>query len=286
MPRVLIAEGNTPAISASRQADGRPDLAENYARALTHYAPDLETEITQPYFDGWDLDRVDLQSYDGLAVTGSSVEWSAADERARPFWNLCEKAFEAGLPVIGCCWGLQNAAVVLGGKTEAGPNGMEVGFARQVALTEEGRGHPFHEGRTPVFDVLCIHRDDVTFVPEGAVITATNAHTRVQGMVYENGSTQFWGVQYHPEMRLIDVAYVLRKRDIPWPGGAVDANAAADDLDRVFSNPDGEADLRAKRQIGDEIVDVDLHGVELCNWLNTKILKLSELGRDQNPTAT
>ncbi|MEM1277204.1 MAG: type 1 glutamine amidotransferase [Pseudomonadota bacterium] len=281
MPRVLVADGNTPALNARRKADGRDPYGLNYGKVLQHFAPELEIEIALPYYDGWDLDQIDFDALDGLAVTGSSVDWCASDTRARPFWELYEKAFAAGKPVLGCCWGLQNAAVVLGGESDAGPHGLELGFARDVALTEAGKAHPFHKGRTPVFDVLCVHRDDVTRIPKGAEVTATNAHTTVQGMVYEEGDTQFWGVQYHPEMKLTDVAYIFRKRDFTWKGERANALALADDLETIVAGPEAATDLCQEHKIGGDLIDFAAHGVELRNWLEVQIFGRSGDGLTQ-----
>ncbi|MEM8843257.1 MAG: type 1 glutamine amidotransferase [Pseudomonadota bacterium] len=271
MARVLIADGNPAELNARRLKSGRPGTAEAYGVALRRFDPSLEIRITRPYYDGWSLDRVDLDGIDGLAVTGSGVDWSAADERAAPYWRLYERAFSAGVPVLGCCWGLQNAAVVLGGDTTAGPNGVETGFARDLTLTEAGRHHPLHASRAPVFDALCIHRDDVTRVPAGAVVTASNAHTHVQGMVYEQGEAHFWGVQYHPEMELMDVAYILRRREPGENGEGGTFREMADDLAAIADAPDATHDLRERHDIGDGLVNPAIHGAELRNWLVHKV---------------
>ena len=221
MPRILIADGNTPDITARIRADGCPAFGEGYASALRHFDCRVETLITEPYAPGYDLGSFDIASFDGLAVTGSGVDWSGADERARPFWQLYEAAFSAGVPAIGCCWGLQTAAVVLGGDTAAGPNGFELAFARDVTLTEDGASHPFHAGREGAFDMLCMHRDDVTRVPEGAVVTATNAHTHVQGMVYEQGDVRFWGVQQSTRRYLRRRAKRIRIEDSQQKGSSI-----------------------------------------------------------------
>ena len=268
MTRILIAEGNTPELLEGRTHLGQPWTAEAYGAALARFAPGIEITVTRPYFDGWDLDALDLAQFDGLAVTGSGVAWSGADERARPFWQLYEKTFASGTPAIGCCWGLQTAAVVLGGETTAGPNGVEAGFARDVTLTEAGRSHPFHANRPARFDVLCMHRDDVTRLPDGAVVTATNAHTAVQGMVYDQAGVRFWGVQYHPEITLADVAYYFRRSEGGFAGLDISLQDAAPDLEAILADPAGNSELCSRYRIQDAILDPARHGAELENWLS------------------
>ena len=57
----------------------------------------------------------DLSGFDGIAFTGSSVEWNTDDERAAPLAAVMRAGFAAGLPTIGSCNGMQLAASVLGG---------------------------------------------------------------------------------------------------------------------------------------------------------------------------
>ncbi|MEL6476781.1 MAG: type 1 glutamine amidotransferase [Pseudomonadota bacterium] len=271
MPRILIAEGNTPELLQGRTEAGLPWTAEAYGAALAVFDPEVEVTVTRPYFDGWDLDALDMAGFDGLAVTGSGVSWSGADARARPFWALYEKAFAASVPALGCCWGMQTAAVVLGGDTAAGPNGVEAGFARGVTLTEAGAAHPLHAGRARVFDVLCMHRDDVTRLPEGAVVTASNAHTEVQGMVYEQGGTRFWGLQYHPEITLHDVAWYFQRSEGAFAPLKISLAAAAAELTRIAEAPAADPALSARYGIDATITDRQRHGVELGNWLRMAV---------------
>lgn len=271
MARILIADGNTPEILERRAASGLPGVAEAYGAALRLFRPDLEIEVTRPYSPGWDSAKLSFDRIDGVAVTGSGVAWSASSAEARPFWQFYEKAFAAGLPALGCCWGMQTAAVVLGGSVGAGPNGIEAGFARSVALTAEGRDHPFHAGRAARFDVLCIHRDDVTTLPEGAILTASNAHTRIQAMVFETGGTCFWGTQYHPELTLGDIAHYFRESAGGFTGLDCAHRDTAAELEAVLADPAGNATLRQRHRIGDELIDRSRHAVELANWLDRMI---------------
>lgn len=261
--RVLVVEGYTPDHAEAQERATGLSPAENYGAALKAAAPDLTIEIARPYFPGYDPAAHDPADYDGMAVTGSGVGWTAADERAQPFWALYEKAFAAGRPVVGSCWGLQLGAVVLGGEVGAGPHGVEFDFARAVRHD----GHPMHEGRRSAFDVICIHRDDVLTPPEGAVVTATNAHTRVQALAYERDGVSFWGVQYHPECTLAHVAHWHGVLDVPRASAA-----AASQILRIAADPAPNALLCAKHRIGVDILDRDYHATELNNWVRRKIL--------------
>ncbi|MEL7463070.1 MAG: type 1 glutamine amidotransferase [Pseudomonadota bacterium] len=263
--RILILEGNTPDRALRAQEAVGISPAAEYAAALKAEAPTIETVIAAPYFDDFDADAHDLSAYDGMAVTGSGVEWSGADERARPFWEMYERAFAAGTPAFGSCWGVQTAAVALGGDTQAGPNGVEKAVARSV---EPVGDHPMTKGRRSAFDVLAMHRDDVTRLPEGAVVTATNAHTAVQAFAYDVGDVSFWGVQYHPEVTLETVAYWLNR-----PGGAWDKADAgrAKAFARIAEDPAANASLAVKFGVNLDLLDGPYHRTELRNWLRDRV---------------
>lgn len=266
MPKVLIVEGNPPELAlTSKRALGGTN-ADRYASALREVTPDLEIEFAKPMFSDHNADAIDFARYDGMAVTGSGVSWSAADDRAAPYWDMYERAFKAGVPVLGCCWGMQNAAVVLGGETKAGPNGVEAGFARAVRATD----HPMHAGRRESFDVLCMHRDDVTRAPEGAIVTATNDHTGIQAFVYEQGDVSFWGVQYHPEATVVDVGYWFSRS----ASGEEDRkrSKAGREIARIAEDPVFYANAAAKHRVGLDILDRTYHLTELRNWLQAKVL--------------
>ena len=160
MPKILVVEGNPPELALDRRKAMGGTTAQHYANALHEVAPGLEIDIAQPMFSDHNADAIDFASFDGMAVTGSGVSWSAADDRAAPYRDMCERAFKAGMPVFGSCWGMQTAAMALGGQVQAGPNGVEAGFARSVRPTD----HPMHAGRRESFDVICMHRDDANTV--------------------------------------------------------------------------------------------------------------------------
>ncbi|MBI1985491.1 MAG: hypothetical protein HYS64_02200, partial [Rhodospirillales bacterium] len=61
-------------------------------------------------------------------------------------------------------------------------------------------------GKAEVFDGFISHVDEVTHLPPGAVLLASNAFTRVQAVAVRQGPGVFWGLQYHPEYDLHELA--------------------------------------------------------------------------------
>ncbi len=207
--RLLVVEGNTPVIDQEMKALGGTGMAGGYAGVLRQLRPDAGVDIAQPAFPDFTPDKALDKDLDGVVLTGSFVDYSAHDERAAPARSFLEKVFDDALPVFGSCWGLHIGAVVLGGSVGPGPNGFEFGIAREVTVTAEGRDHPLHHNKPASYDTLCTHYHEVTEVPTGAKVTASNRHSRVQAMVFETGGVAFWGVQYHPEFSLEDLSIVM-----------------------------------------------------------------------------
>lgn len=102
--------------------------------------------------------------------------------------------FELGIPILGFCYGQQIMAVTLGGTvghTEKGEYGpadlMRAGESRLLDGTPESQ------------TVWMSHRDAVSEVPDGFVITSTTETCPVASM--ECAERNFFATQFHPEVR-------------------------------------------------------------------------------------
>ncbi len=260
MIRVLIVEGDTPELQKANNALGRPGNAENYADVLNACTSDLEIRIERPYLSDFRATDLVLDEIDGVVFTGSSVDWSADSSKAKIQRDVMESVLMAGKPVLGSCNGLQLAAVVLGGRVAVSSSGTELGIARDIQLTIEGRVHPLHMGRRSVFSCPCIHRDEVSELPSGALLTATNDHSLVQAMVFEQEGAIFWGTQYHPENSPGQFADLVENDGLFFGGSSL-----ATELRAADSDPYGlEAQRLGARK--DDLV-FRTRTRELANWL-------------------
>jgi GMP synthase (glutamine-hydrolysing) len=101
---------------------------------------------------------------------------------------------QAGVPVLGICYGFQAMAEVLGGAV------------RQTGTREYGRtdlqvldgGGVLHRGLPPRGPVWMSHGDAVIAAPEGFTVTAASAGSPVAA--FEDPTRRLAGVQYHPEV--------------------------------------------------------------------------------------
>ncbi|GGC85178.1 type 1 glutamine amidotransferase [Chelatococcus reniformis] len=270
MLRLLVADGGS--------AEGRRRMvemvgataSESYADVLRAIAPDAVVDICTPADEAAALPAA-LDSYDGLALTGSALNIYRREPEALRQVDFVQAAFARGLPIFGSCWGLQLAAVAAGGDVALNPRGREVAFARRISLTEPGGGHAMHAGRAAVFDAPAIHSDVVTRLPPGAVVTARNASSDVQAAEIRVGASVFWGVQYHPEFRLLDVAAIVRRYgatlvDEGFFADLPDLERYAAELDTLEASPD-RRDIAWRLNLADDITDERLRWCELANWI-------------------
>lgn len=270
MLRLLVVEGNTPAGRRRIAESAGATPAESYAGVLRAIAPNAIVDICTPA-DGDGTTPQPLDSYDGLAITGSSLNIYERDIASLRQIDFVREVFARGIPMFGSCWGLQLATVAAGGEVGLNPAGREVAFARKIALTSAGCDHPMHATREAVFDAPAIHSDIVTRLPQVAIVTARNAMSEIQAAEIRFGRGVFWGVQYHPEYGLHDIAAVIRRYGQTLVTEGFFADIA--ELDRYASDLSTLAANQQRRDIawrlgfGDDIMKESVRQTELSNWI-------------------
>jgi GMP synthase (glutamine-hydrolysing) len=106
-----------------------------------------------------------------------------------------QAVFEAGVPVLGICYGEMTMSAQLGGKVEAGHN-REFGRADIHVKTAS----PLLEGlaETGSEPVWMSHGDKITAIPPGFSVIATSESSPYA--VIADEKRKFYGVQFHPEV--------------------------------------------------------------------------------------
>ncbi len=211
--RLLVIEGNARAErEAQAIAYGRSASAA-YAEVLGEIAADAQCDICYPADPQANIPDADgLAGYDGVAITGSALNLYDGGPQIAAQIELSRAIFAARTPCFGSCWGLQVAAAATGGDVMRNPKGREIGFARNIALNDAGAAHPLLAGRPAAFDAPCTHLDIVALPPSGAIALAGNAYSPMQAAEIHWAGGTFWGVQYHPEFSLADIAAILTRR--------------------------------------------------------------------------
>ncbi len=131
----------------------------------------------------------------GIILSGGPESVNEADISAP------QAVFEAGIPVLGICYGMQTMANQLGGKVEPSDH-REFGYAQVRArghsnLLKEIEDHTTAEG-WGLLDVWMSHGDRVKTLPEGFKVIASTDSAPIAGMADEE--RHFYGLQFHPEV--------------------------------------------------------------------------------------
>jgi len=225
-----------------------------------------------------------LEAYDGAAITGSALHIYEGGPQVTQQIELARGLLNAGTPFFGSCWGLQVLTVATGGSVRRNPKGRELGFGRGIRLTEEGRKHPMYIGKPDVFNAPTVHLDEVEALPPGAVVLATNAVSNVQSAEIHYNGTVAWGVQYHPEYPLREIAAIVRRigSRLIEEGFFLDENdikGFAGELDALDQNP-ADKRLAWRHGISKNVLETRLRVSEVANWIEYHVLpKRAKRGR-------
>ena len=277
-PRYLVIDGYTKAGRDELAAGGASVAGDLYARMLTAWSPPgSECDIIYPADPDSRLPAgADLAQYDGIAWTGCSLTIYEDVPEVRRQIELCRAAYEAKVPSFGSCWAAQIAVVAAGGRCAANPRGREMGIGRKMTLTAEGRGHPMYDGKIGVFDAFISHVDEVTHLPPGAVLLASNAFSTVQAVAVTHRGGAFWAVQYHPEYDLHEMARLIscRIEKLKSLGFFRDRDAALDYvnlLEALHQDPE-RYDIAWKLGIDSDVMNEDVRQIEVRNWIERQVL--------------
>jgi GMP synthase (glutamine-hydrolysing) len=146
----------------------------------------------------YDVDDEFIRNYgaSGIILSGGPNSVTEGDTPRAP-----GAVFEAGVPVLGICYGMQTMAEQLGGKVETG-HVREFGYAEVRArghtalfngindfVTSEGHG---------MLKVWMSHGDKVIEMPQGFKLMASTDNCPIAGMADEE--RRFYAVQFHPEV--------------------------------------------------------------------------------------
>ena len=276
-PRLLVIEGNTPENRANHVAAGGTVASTGYAALLQELQPSTVVDICFPADPGANLPTGQaLEGYDGIAITGSGLHVYEPSPAVANQIELVRTALGSGTPVFGSCWGLQVLTVAAGGVVRKNPKGREIGFGRRIKLTEPGRKHPMYVGKPEVFNAPTVHLDEVETIAPGTTILATNEVSDVQSAEIRCNGAVAWGVQYHPEYPLREIAAIVRRIGLRLidEGFFLDTKeiaSFADDLVTLDRNP-AEKRLSWRYGISGNVLDKKLRTGEVANWLQYQVL--------------
>jgi GMP synthase (glutamine-hydrolysing) len=283
--RCLVAESEPPEARERRRKSVGRSSGESFEATLQSLAPGASFRRITPADGDGDIPTAgEIGGYDAVFLTGSPIHvYDDTAEVAREL-AFMRAVFASATPAFGSCAGLQVATVAAGGRVRSMGERREAGFARRISPTDEGRRHPLLAGRPAAFDAPAIHTDEVAALPEGAILLASNATTKVQAAEIRCGDGIFWGVQYHPELPLAEIAAALRRQadDLIEKGLARtpdDVEQQARLVDALAEEPD-RRDIAWRLGLDDQVTDPNLRRAELRNFIDRLVLPtVSQRGR-------
>jgi GMP synthase (glutamine-hydrolysing) len=215
--------------------------------------------------------KSDVANYTGVLWPGCNQTVYEDKPQVHAMVAVARYAYATGVPQFGSCWGIQIAAFAAGGGVEPHPQGREMGIARNIGLSEEGKRHPMMEGKPEIYTGFISHDDQITKLPPNSARLAGNDWSPVQAAVFQHQEGTFWGVQYHPEYDLHEMACLIHAREEKllkqgFFKNHEDLVEYANKMEALFRQPDRK-DLRWQLAIGDDILDETIREREFVNWI-------------------
>lgn len=132
----------------------------------------------------------------GIILSGGPESTTEAGSPRAP-----DYVFNAGVPVLGVCYGMQTMAMQLGGHVQ-GSNEREFGYAQVEIVKESALLRDIEDAISPagkpLLDVWMSHGDKVTAIPSDFVTIAST--DTCPFAIMANEEKRFYGVQFHPEV--------------------------------------------------------------------------------------
>jgi len=111
--------------------------------------------------------------------------------------RIPDQVLEAGVPVLGICYGMHALASQLGGAVE--PSSKREFGSAEIDIVDDGAdgllGRFGNDGRLPVW---MSHGDKVVSLPPGFEVAASTPNAPIAAMT--DASRRLYGVQFHPEV--------------------------------------------------------------------------------------
>ncbi len=193
----------------------------------------------------WDVSEQAIKEFNptGIILSGGPESTTEDNSPRAP-----EYVFNAGVPVLGICYGMQTMAMQLGGLTE-GSEHREFGYAAvDIKVKDKLLGDLGDELQR--LDVWMSHGDKVTRLPEQFQVTAVTSTCPIAAMADE--TRRFYGVQFHPEVTHTKKGLELLKNFV--------LNICACEANWTAENIIEDAVARIKAQVGDDEVILGLSG--------------------------
>ena len=146
----------------------------------------------------WDVTEEQIKEFNPNAIIlAGGPESVTADNSPR----APEYVFNAGVPVLGICYGMQTMSEQLGGSVEVSME-REFGYAQVEVVSESALVKNIEdsiaEDGNALLDVWMSHGDKVSAIPSDFKVVAKTDSCPFA--IMSNEEKRFYGVQFHPEV--------------------------------------------------------------------------------------
>lgn len=180
--------GESPGVPVRTESIVILDFGSQYSRLIARRVREANVYCEIVPFDA-SPDILHLQDVKGIILSGGPNSVYENGAPLIPAW-----VFDAGVPLLGICYGMQALAHQLGGSVIAG---MEREYGHAL-LRLNGATHALFNGLDTSVPVWMSHGDRISEMPPGFLSLAfsENSPCAVMG----NEAMRFYGIQFHPEV--------------------------------------------------------------------------------------
>ena len=266
---LLLVDGNEKEASDRYTKFGMDTQYQVYENILKKYSNSKINVITiHPAInDNYLPSGISLDDFEAVAWTGSLLN---IYNMTKPITNqieLAKELFKRKNKIFGSCWGLQVLVTAAGGKVRKNPNGLEAVLAKNIVLNQDGQIHPMYKNKKKSFNALCWHYDEAENLPKETKVLASNKFSQYQSISFDINQSSVWAVQYHPEFNSKWMAGLMEMRKDILLEEKVYQNLSEFEKEKmILQNPYNFE--KKEIQIYDDVVDDEIHSLEISNWLN------------------
>ena len=275
--------GVNPPVDVKTKAIIIIDFGAQYSRLIARRVRESNTycEII-PYDAGSEI--LDEQDVIGVILSGGPNSVYEDGAPMAPAW-----VFDAGVPILGICYGMQLIAHQLGGKVESVTE-REYGHA---VIHKDGQGNVLFEGLDSEIPVWMSHGDRIEELPPGFRSLAYSENSPIAVMGNEEGT--YFGIQFHPEVvHTPQGSEILRNFVFGVCHGAGDwtpVNFVSDAVDQIREQVgDGKVICALSGGVDSTVVAALIHraiGDRLtCIFVDNGLMRRGEADRVQNVFAS
>ena len=162
------------------------DFGSQYSRLIARRVREnhVYCEIFPPEATRESVEHLDLR---GIILSGGPASVYEEGAPQAPAW-----VFDAGVPVLGICYGMQLIAHQLGGRV-SDASAREYGFA----VIRRNERSPLFDGLDDEIPVWMSHGDRIDDAPPGFHSVAYSENSPIAAMANDAG---IYGIQFHPEV--------------------------------------------------------------------------------------